>query len=337
MYSISKRHLLVALLIGFAVPIFHLSASAQDSPSPEALLARLQQADQTVLDGNTLESIVTNPDTRAWPDHPDSEQLVYVSRLMKSGDTWAVKGVLHESVAAPKYQSGLSGINYGNGGLSVHRTQEYLRFNSPQFTGMFVDSIHYKVAPSGEVGTFWSEQNQTGHVPIVWLDDPKHPVAERQIFVPLLASGYGYSYLIDRITEIEARGDRLLVGAEGRLLHGAPAVWELEIEDGPVPVVRGAAAYPIGYTAKQSSFEVSNTGTLRFDAGMLPETGTFSFAEDITWSVRFRRIEKGVSKDIIAETEEKLVRDSYPPGTDIRDRRGRESGFDRTIVSYDEP
>jgi len=334
----SSSHSLFVLVVVLSMALVPGASAGNESENHADVLNALRAFDESILNNMVLEARVAH--ALALVDS-DSERPLLDVRITRLNDTWVYRADLNKDQKPPTYvpqtdrqRSGLMGATWGGRSSSrilIRRPLQITLLSEPGFYGVHDQEILYKVDKSG----VFEESTRPPSVELTRWPDSLH---DWRIYVPVLASGRGFSYYVDGVTEMEERPDGLLwckaVGTSpGSAGKPNPATWELLIEPGEAYLVRKATQW----TSDGKLFrEFDNSGTVHYEKGPMPQSGRSRYggnlARDIYQGDGYSEIvyvglEQGADEGLIAEARA-VFKESYPPGTRISDfRSGKLSSY----------
>ncbi len=290
----------------------------------QSVLLKLVDFDSLVLDNFTVRAEVLHP--RSDEPAPDSERLFKNVTITSRNGVWAARSdISDEKMAPPKYpglSKALQSEDYDrSGNLLVWRPTCRSALYEEDFRGVYRTTRLLRVGPAGPVAV--EEAPDT-----VELYRPEGALEQTDIHISVLASGRGFSRLVDEITEaVTSRENPKLLDckAVGRYPDGTRCLWQLVIEPDAAYLVRKAKC-----VREDNGFvlaDLENFGTKWLEKGPVPERARYIFAPkyygtspESAFEITYTAWDSKTDEDLI-DRNRRLLRSPYPPGTTVLDYR----------------
>ena len=318
------------------------SASAE---TRESLLSKLSNVDSLWRDQGTVTYSVLMPLPMGRTG--ETERLLLRGTLTGRGESWAAVGHIDLSVAVPTYEppgtsSNVAEADYDQvGRLVLWRKTSFTALSEGNFRGFLDRVARVVVAPDGTAqdGSHSPPEDQAAHV---FLDDPVSSIQHREVYIPLLCSGRGYSFILREITHIEPTGDSGLIECEA--IGGTPGyrdpkavfVWKLSVDPGSGYLVRRAECS--GESSPDTVFmEFTNDGTIWCEDGPVPQVGHFAFHPKLLnwhrleYDLTFDGLRAQADEEVFAEAREAL-KGAWAEETRVHDNRRDRDGPEFRVV-----
>ena len=328
---INKKVLFPLCCVLAAAHFGQLSAFA--ATSGESMLSTLRDFDSTILEDCTITSFILDRRATLPVGAADTERLLYNDKFTTKGGLWATWRELDESVRPTQYLppgSNRDSTYDSSGNMEMIRIVRRVALNDQKagFRGVHRAVNRSLVKPDG-TGMPITSPDGSPKTPFneIWLSDYAGPLGGREICLLVLASGHGYSLVLDTIESVSQTGEGLIrCEGTGRSPGDLPSrTWELILDPDTAYMVRYAKCTLPG--ARRPTFEMANEGTRWFQKGPLPEfaragiSAPLSGNPDDIYEITFGTLEPAADEEILANAQ-KLLRGEPPMGTTIRDRRG---------------
>jgi hypothetical protein len=292
--------------------------------SGQSVLLKLTDFDSLVLDDFTLRAEVLHPQSHR--PKPDSERLFKDVTITSKDGVWAARSdISDEKMAPPKYpglSQALQSEDYDrSGNILVWRPTCRSVLYEEDLRGVYRTTRLFRVSPTGPVAV--EEAPDT-----VELYRPEGALEQADIYISVLASGRGFSRLVDAITEavVSRENPKLLdCKAVGRYPDGTRCIWQLAIEPDATYIVRKAKC-----VREDNGFvlaDMENFGTKWFEKGPVPERARYIFAPkyygtspESAFEITYMAWDDKTDEDLI-DRNRRLLRSPYPPGTTVLDYR----------------
>jgi hypothetical protein len=312
---------------------FSVAAGAEDRAS---ILSKLTQMDAIWRSGGTLTYSLL--DALPFSRNGETERLLFHGALTGVGGKWASVGRIDPATQAPAYQPPGASKNVGDacfdavGTLQLWRITYFATLNEEGYVGQFHRIASVEVSPGGVIRDD-TKLPFDAQAAAVELDDHFGSIQRKEIYMPLLCSGRGYSLLLRDILSVEdGREDGLVVCEAVGADPGSPdqdhtILWRLCIDPDAGYLVRHAECRSES-DPDRVFMEISNNGTLWGDSGALPTNGLFSIhpgvapLERSSYEFTFGTLNSGTDEAVFSEARDAL-RAEWEEGTMLTDRRSK--------------
>jgi hypothetical protein len=247
---------------------------------------------------------------------------IYKIRWTRQGNDAAAHYLLDERTAAPTYPQDPNSFDRrsfsGSGDAITWKDAERHAFSGAELRGSSKALRRYEVDRRGDTSSMLA------NAPTIALYEPQSYFESSDVYVPMLATGRGYSTLITQVNEVTAdSADGMIhVVADGIYPGGFACEWRLVVDPDARYLVRQAEAIN---SAGQAMARFETVGSLSDTTHPVARSASFIFFPGrfegrLPTEFIFLAYSNVPDTDLLAVAQSKLTH-PYPDGADVLDYR----------------